>query len=202
MTGIWVALLQPAIGTALVLAAIAKALSRVSITPFLVALGLPRGLSEIASRAVPVAEAVIGLALILDVVPAAASIGAAALSVGFVAALALARTKGVREGCHCFGALDVEEQTPLTVARAALMLLGALGLSLAHSHAALGVVGDHWSRYPAWAGLGVAAGAAAVLAFALLEQVRSFDAQRPRALLSPGQGRLGPVPPQMGASGD
>jgi hypothetical protein len=165
-------------GAIFLLAAVAKSLSRVSLSPFLVGLGVDRRAARAAAPLVAPVEAVLGTLLVLgvaDLPVAAASLG---LGLAFAAVQARALARRLDDECRCFGAFDVEAP-PLVAARAALvvLVLGAV-LGLAATGAASGslVAGASGSAVA----LGVTCGIAIVLALALAGQLVRFRQRRPR----------------------
>lgn len=170
--------LEGVAGGIFLLAAGAKSVSRVSLSPFLVELGVDRRVARAVAPLVAPAEALFGALLVLgaaDLPVAAASLG---LAVAFVAAQAsaLAHRSGV--GCRCFGALDVEAPA-LVAARAAFVaLLLSLVLGLAATGSASNSLAAGTGRSPV--ALGLSCGVAIVLALALAGQIVRFQQRRPR----------------------
>lgn len=117
-------------GLLLVWAAAAKLRRRDDLPDWLTAYGLPARYAREAAWAVTAAEAVVGVLLVFGIAMPLSAYAAVALGVGFVAALAQARLRGVeRLRCGCFGAS--EGRTTQLLARAAgftaVALLAAFG---------------------------------------------------------------------------
>jgi uncharacterized membrane protein YphA (DoxX/SURF4 family) len=110
-------------------AGIAKARNLGAFRDGLAAFGLPPRARATVAPVVATVEIALGAALLFDRVAAPAAWAAAALSVGFLGALAVARARGHRRlACHCFGG-ERAHHTGLLMARAALV--GALALTIA-----------------------------------------------------------------------
>lgn len=170
--------LEGVLGATFLLAAAAKTLSRVSLSPFLVDIGVGPRAARLAAPLVAPAEALLGVLLVLgyaDLPVASVSLG---LALAFVAAQTRATTRRLAHGCRCFGALDVESRL-LAAARAALAAVLAGGvLTLAATGAASGSLVTGTASRPL--ALGAASGIAMGLALALVAQVVRFEQRRPR----------------------
>jgi len=95
------------VGLLLLWAAAAKLRRREDLPDWLAAYGLPARYARPAAWGVMAAEAVVGLLLLTGLALPASAYAAVALGVGFVAALAQARLRGVeRLRCGCFGASE------------------------------------------------------------------------------------------------
>jgi uncharacterized membrane protein YphA (DoxX/SURF4 family) len=121
------------VGLLLLWAAAAKLRRREDLPDWLTAYGLPARYARPAGWAVMAVEAVVGLLLLIGVAMPATAYAAVALGVGFLAALGLARLRGVeRLRCGCFGAS--EGRTTHLLLRAGgftvLALVAAFGGSL------------------------------------------------------------------------
>jgi uncharacterized membrane protein YphA (DoxX/SURF4 family) len=121
------------VGLLLLWAAAAKLRLREDLPDWLTAYGLPARYARPAGWAVMAVEAVVGLLLLIGVAMPATAYAAVALGVGFLAALGLARLRGVeRLRCGCFGAS--EGRTTHLLLRAGgftvLALVAAFGGSL------------------------------------------------------------------------
>jgi len=114
------------VGATFLIAALAKLISRGSVAPLLVAVGVPRRHAERVSDATPVVELAVALAIL-----ARSPLGSAAGLVLATVFLGL-QAKTFRHqavGCRCFGRLDERLTPPLALARAALLECGALVLT-------------------------------------------------------------------------
>lgn len=177
----WQAVLQAGVGTVLIVAALTKITGGSSVRPFLNALGVPPELGRFLNGAVPIAEGVCGVGLLLSISPWAAA-GAAVLSVGFAVALVTALRVGVTVGCRCFGSLDRGQTTSVTAARAITLALAAmvlLGVQL--DNPASGRLDPQQPlELTATLGMGVLAGAVYITTFSLLARVQGFERDRAR----------------------
>jgi uncharacterized membrane protein YphA (DoxX/SURF4 family) len=123
---------QIVVGLILLLAAGAKLRRRQDFPDWLTAYGLPSRYARPAAWAVMVVEAAVGFMLIFGIALPFSAYAAVALGVGFVAALAWARIRGVeRLRCGCFGAS--EGQTTHLLLRAGGFTLIALFAALTES---------------------------------------------------------------------
>lgn len=174
----WIVTLQTAIGAVLLAAVVGKALTRTSLRPFLEALALPPRLTDLGARGVPVLEGACGLLLLAGITPWSAA-PAVLLSAVFVATLIVAWRAGIAETCRCFGALDAQPPSVVTILRAGTLACASLALLM------LGM------RSPPGAGrlivdadtaiaflLGAMAAGVYLAGFALLAQVWSFERGR------------------------
>ena len=126
------------VGLLLLWAAAAKVRRREDLPDWLAAYGLPARYTKAAAWGVMTAEAVVGFLLIFGVGLPSSAYAAVALGVGFVAALAYARLRGVeRLRCGCFGASE---------GRTTHLLLRAGGFTLLALFAAFGDELDVSSR--------------------------------------------------------
>jgi hypothetical protein len=124
----WAAVtLQAAIGVVLLIAALMKVIWRDSPRALLEGLAFPPWFSTAAARTLPIAEGICGLMLVAGIGrwPALLAVGLAA---GFVTLLVAAWRAGVTARCGCFGPLDAKRLSPVTILRAAGLLLGAVTL--------------------------------------------------------------------------
>jgi len=185
MNNIVLGVLSSGTGTVFLAAAAAKSAFRVSIAPFLLAVGLPTSLASWMARATPVVEGLVGVLLLGAWLPSAALL-ASALSIGFFLALLQAYKKGVQEGCRCFGALDTDQLSGLSLVRTGLLVAATLVLSSgvvsAGISASLKITMSHDIVTTT---VGILVGIAFVGVFALLEQVWWFEGQRPRTMPPP-----------------
>jgi uncharacterized membrane protein YphA (DoxX/SURF4 family) len=111
------AVLRLGVGIVLLVAAAAKLRSRAELPDVLHGYGVPAGQVRPAAVALVAAEALLGTLLLAGIAPRAASLGALALALVFVGALARVRAKGVRRlRCGCFG--SAERSTGFLLARA------------------------------------------------------------------------------------
>jgi len=177
--------LQTAIGLIFVSAAVAKAIYRVSLAPFLVATGMPPTAAAAASRIVPSLEGLLGLMLLAGVLTLPASVVATILSLGFCLVLMRAYGKGVGEGCRCFGPLDSSQLSLVPIARSLFLAGVTLLLSVVYARQGLVPTNLLWHQAPETITLGTAAGLGYVAVFALLGQVWSFEQRRIRPIPSP-----------------
>jgi hypothetical protein len=172
--------LQAAIGTVFIVAAVAKAIRGDSLQTFLLAIGLSRKMSGWVSHATPAVEGALGVLLLLGVALPAAVV-AAALTLSFCAVLALAWSKGVDKSCGCFGPLETQRLSRISMFRALVLASSALLLSL------IWLLDGQTMWQAPWEGssalstiLGTLNGAGYVVAFSLWEQAWSFKRMRPR----------------------
>jgi len=75
-------------------------------------------------------ELALGMLLVANLVPVAASAGTIVLFGAFAAALAVSLARSNRAPCHCFGASEVETISPVALVRA-LVLTGLAGVLFA-----------------------------------------------------------------------
>lgn len=182
------AFLQGAVGVIFLTAALAKIIYSASITPFLLAVGIRPRATSLLSRGVPALEGLVGVMLVLGVLSLPASVTGTLLSLAFCAVLVVARRIGVQEGCRCFGPLDSQQMSVLPVARAALLGVASLTLSVRYLHDPVVSSSLVWRWFPTAALFGIITGAGFITAFALLEQVWLFEQGRLHAVPSPKQG--------------
>jgi hypothetical protein len=187
-------------GAVLLWAAASKVRLRHDLPDFLGAYGVPRRLRAVAAYGLIAAEALVGIALLVQLAPEQASLAALGLGALFVAASLSALARGVKRiRCGCFGA--AERPTVLVLARgsgfAALAALAVWGDEIeasAPGHDALVLV--------ALAVLAVAVLVLGALVLALYRQVGVLTLRLgPRAALEvpeegPDVGR--PAPPLAG----
>lgn len=187
-------------GAVLLWAAASKVRLRHDLPDLLGAYGVPRRVRPVAAYALIAAEALVGIALLLQVAPEQASLAALALGALFVAAPLSALARGVKRiRCGCFGA--AERPTVLVLARgagfAALAALAVWGDGLEAS-----APGQDTLVLVALAILAVAVLALGALVLALYRQVGVLTLRLgPRAALEvpeegPAVGR--PAPPLAG----
>lgn len=165
----WEAIVAAVVATIFGISAASKALDRGALAPVLRAVGLPDPLAAIVGVVIVPLEAIIALGLLTGA--EAASFVAVAATSGFVLIQIAARTQGVNADCRCFGSLaPTRAGSVLAIARSVLLLGASVALASANPLPAL--------ADPAVSGLGLALGAATVLAFGLLESVQRFRGQR------------------------
>jgi hypothetical protein len=185
MTSATAAMLQAAVGVILVLAATAKIANRTSLSPFLVAAGVPVVRAMVLSRTMPAVEGVVGLLLLAAGATWWAAAPAALLTSGFAALLIFAYRRGITEGCHCFGMLDGDRLSVAVVGRTVFLACASLALVVICAiHPAISSV-RLGSSFTAWSAVGAMAGAAYISAFALFEQVALFQRGRQKFLARP-----------------
>jgi len=183
MSALTVTALQTAGGLVLISAAIAKLANPNSLLTFLLATGFARHIARSLSILVPGLEAIIGLGLLLGVLGGPRSLVAAIFATTLFVVVLLAYRRGVREGCHCFGALDSDELTAVSVVRSLVLSIAMATLTvywLADPLASPGLTATTQSTISILVGLMLAAGY--ILAFALLGQILSFEGKRPRPI--------------------
>lgn len=162
----------------LLVAGLSKAGPRPVLQPFLIQLGLPRTAAARIGYAVPAVEIGCAAALLAGVRPLS-GLAALALAASFLGALLVAVATGVPVGCRCFGPIDTDRVTTVTIARAGVLC----GLAAAVLQAQLTTVA---AAVTASSLLGGALTAFVyVVGFALLDRVRDFQRRR-QALFSPG----------------
>jgi len=163
-----VTLASGAAGTVFCVAAVAKFISGPApLEGFLASASAPEGLRVPVARLLPYAEFIVG-ALVIAVPGAWTLIPATVLATAFLGALVWARWRGVRQSCHCFGAIDtVAGHTPVPLIRAAVLAatcVTVLGAAVAAGQAA------GTPSMPSTA-IGILAGAAFVAIAGLVGQV-------------------------------
>jgi uncharacterized membrane protein YphA (DoxX/SURF4 family) len=84
--------------------------------------------APIAGSALIGAELVLGLLLVSGLAPVFAALGAIVLFNVFAAALAVSIARDNTVPCHCFGASDVEQVSPLALARALVLVAIAVAV--------------------------------------------------------------------------
>jgi len=129
----------------LLVAAVAKLTDRAGARRSLEAFGVPAALVPAAAVALPVAELLVGVALVPVTTAWAAALAATALLVSFSAAIALAIRRGVEADCHCFGRLSSEHVGRGTLARNLALLVPAVFVAVAAE-------GDAGTSATAWLG--------------------------------------------------
>lgn len=164
---------QTAIGVVLAVAAVAKLWGKASTAAFLEAMSVPRAIAAPVGFALPIAEGVLGVLLVLRIGGGAVILAAAALTTGFALTLAIAHLRGVTIGCRCFGALDSERLTPVAVARAAFLAVAAWVL-VAWNDASASMDGTAW--------LGGLTAVVYIAAFTVAGQVYEFERGRRRVI--------------------
>lgn len=173
----WTVALQTTVGLVLLGAALTKLVTRDSLRPFLDALALPPWLSTLGAYATPPIEGICG-ALLLAGVQGWPTLVTVALTAGFSVTLAVAYRTGVTEGCRCFGRLDRQPLTPVSVARA-LTLAAAAVVLLAAERLEPGsgrLLADRTTAVAVL--LGVLTALCYVALFALLSEVWTFERRR------------------------
>jgi uncharacterized membrane protein YphA (DoxX/SURF4 family)/peroxiredoxin len=159
----------------LLVAAVAKLADRAGARRSLEAFGVPAALAPAAAVALPVAELLVGAALVPVATAWVAALAATALLVSFSVAIAVAIRRGVQADCHCFGRLSSEHVGRGTLARNLALLVPAVFVAVAGA-------GDAGTSATAWLGdlsaaaaLGLAGGvlvsAALAVNFAFLFQL-------------------------------
>jgi len=190
MTTVDAAFLRAIVGAIFLSAATAKILSHSSLAPFLGAIGVPARTATGVSRAAPLVEGLLGIGLVLGLWAFPVAVAALLLSLAFCAVLTIARVRGVRESCRCFGALDDAGLSLVPIFRACL--LG--GATFAVCLTSMGT--NHGTplvlRFPQEMALGLAVGLGCVIASALLGQVWTFERSRPH--LVPGSAAVAGTP--------
>ncbi len=168
------AVLQMAIGVTFLWAAAAKVGQRVSVAPFLLSVGFSAPRAVLASRALPLIEAVLGLVLLSDTVALPAALAAALIAASFSGVLLHAYKEGIREPCRCFGRLDTDQLSIVPVLRSVLLACSALWLTAIYLGDMVVTTHTAWFTSPAAGITGLVVGGAYVMVFALLEQVWFF----------------------------
>jgi len=162
-----------ALGLTLLLAGAAKARDARPLGLFLDALGAGPRVSRALRVAAPVAELLVGACLVAGVVPLAAAAAAVLLGAAFAGTLALATLRGVAQPCRCFGALDRAASHRVALARALVVLGGAVAaLAAALLEPAAPAVASSWAARA----VGCALFVCCVVAFTLLGEVAAFRA--------------------------
>lgn len=190
MTSQVAAVIQVGIGVTLLWAAAAKVLSRSSLAPFLMALGLSVPKAVLAARAAPAVEGLVGFMLASGTIALLSATAAALLSIAFVAILVRAYRAGVEEPCHCFG-LDAAERTSLVGIARSTIVAGA-SLVLVADYAAHNAITTTsiWRVSPSDGIAGTLVGITFTVLFLLLEQISSFERRR-QALFQPRSANSG-----------
>jgi hypothetical protein len=170
--------LEGVVGAIFLLAAVAKSLSRVSLSSFLAGLGIDRRAARAVAPLVPPVEALLGTLLVLGVADLPVAAASLVLALAFVAAQARAMAVRSEQGCRCFGALDAEAASLVTARAALVAILAGAMLAVAAAGAASDALVAGTSGTPLV--LGVTCGIAIVLALALAGQVADFERRRPR----------------------
>lgn len=165
-----------AAGTILFAAAVLKLLQRSTVEPFLIAIGFPSRTARLSSRAIAPVEGITGLALMVGIFPPLFASIAACLSATFAIVLMIAFLRGVEVGCRCFGSIDSNHLSRISLTRSVVLVaLSAPPAGRLLAGAPLDPA--FWiNDTAAWAG--VATGITVVVAFALVEQIASFERRR------------------------
>jgi uncharacterized membrane protein YphA (DoxX/SURF4 family) len=158
------------IAAVLVVAALSKIVSRTTPRALFEALALPPAVTVLAALTAPV-EIVCGLFLLAGPV-AWAAVASTVITVAFVVILTAAWRAGVAQGCRCFGALDTERLSPVSVTRAVVLAV-ASGVLLVAAAA-----GPEPGFTMTGLGLGLTAATCYIAAFAVLGQVWEFERRR------------------------
>jgi hypothetical protein len=174
----WAVMAQTAIGAVLVVAAVAKFGGKASITSFLEAMSVHRSLAAPVGIALPVAEGTLGVLLVLRIGGGAVVLAAAALCASFAVTLVVAQLRGVTAGCRCFGALDGDRLTPVSVARAVVLAVAAGALAAWGGGASTVAGADATTAM----GLGVLAAGVYVAGFGVAAQIYEFERGRRRVI--------------------
>ena len=157
------------VGMVLLVSAAAKARSWRELPDLVGGYGVPRALQAPAAVALALAEAVLGVLLLVGVTPHVTTLAAAGLGVVFVAAIALARARGKKRlRCGCFGTRERSSGFLLARATAFTLLAG-----LAAWGGELGVASPSRESLvvASLALLAAAVGVLAILVLALYRQV-------------------------------
>lgn len=169
-----VAALQAALGFTFLAAACAKLAAPRAVAPFLEAVSLPEKWARPVSTIIPWLEITLGGALVAGILPLVTAMAAAAMALIFGAVLGVALVRGVREPCRCFGALDANELTWVSLTRPIFLLLAASLLS--YQDRAQGPVWFRalWTQPTVPLVLSVWIASVVLLATSLLERVAVF----------------------------
>jgi hypothetical protein len=111
--------LSSALGSALVLAALAKIPTSARRTPFLQGLGVSRRWSNALTDSGMVLEGGLGVCLIANIASPGSTVVAATTGAAFLAVQIAARVRGVHVPCNCFGVLDQAGHSWFEITRAA-----------------------------------------------------------------------------------
>jgi hypothetical protein len=187
-------LLQTFVGVVLLVAGLAKVITRTSVVAFLQAAGFRTEIAWVASGALPPLELITGTGLLIGLLIVPASGIAMLLSAIFCVVLVAAYRQRIAIGCRCFGTLDSDHLSIFAVGRALLLLLATIPLFASEwiNRSSSGTIGNV-ARFPTAVEVGFLVGMAFVVAFALLEQVAMFENRRPIAIAASrsGPGGLG-----------
>lgn len=124
--------LSSALGSALVLAALAKIPTSARRTPFLQGLGVSRRWSNALTDSGMVLEGGLGVCLIANIASPGSTVVAATTGAAFLAVQIAARVRGVHVPCNCFGVLDQAGHSWFEITRAAAFFGLALTLVALH----------------------------------------------------------------------
>lgn len=174
-------IISSTLGTILLFAVVSKLIFRTSVAPFLIAVGSPKALARYLSWGTVIMEGILGLTLLTGVVPIEAAVVASTLLLAFLYVLLRARTLKVREHCNCFGALDSEETTTVSIVRTFLLASTAVVLTVAIINSGKGVnLTLHSLQATSQISIGVLLGLTFVGVFLLIEKIWWFENARPK----------------------
>lgn len=122
----WQPVLNAAVGFLFITAALMKLVTRGRLAPILQANGLPGTVSNLLATSVPVAEASLGSCLVLGMLSPLAEVMSSFLVLGFFGILLKSYLTGVTEACQCFGSLDSDRVSIVTVSRSGIILMWLL----------------------------------------------------------------------------
>jgi hypothetical protein len=176
--GEWAVFLRWVVGAILLAAAVAKVTMRADFDGLVDALGLPASIRPLASG-LPVVEAVIAGALLVELLPLVAAIAAALLALSFVAVQLVGAVRG-SPPCNCFGRLDMAMPAALTLVRSLLLAAAAIPLVVLEA-----VAEPHGKLAGLPAVIGTAAGLGILAGIGLLAEVWQFEKRHPRRLRRP-----------------
>jgi len=190
----WVVFLQSAVGVVFLFAAVTKITTRASLRPFLTAVGMSGFPLRVTAVTVPPVEALCGLALIAGTGWWSAAV-ASVLSCGFVTVLIAARRAGVTIGCRCFGPMDADNLSPVSITRAIVLMLASFLLLAADLSGSFGTgrLGSEYVTVMA-AVLGAVGGVGFVASASLLGEIWTFEQRR--AEIAAMQRRVNAAVPQ------
>mgnify|MGYP001397729910 CR=1 FL=1 len=170
--------LQMATAATFLAAAVAKSVDGASSESFLESARMPRVAVAASRLAVPI-EALTGITLAAGVIIMLAGLTAVCLSATFCIVLLIGRWRGVKEACHCYGKLGGDDDTPLALLQAVLLLSASVVLVASYIQQGVVLANAPW-RFPLAGVFGALTGLAVVAGFAMLEYVWSFERRRVR----------------------
>ena len=168
------------LGVVLASAGLAKLVSSQSVAPYLTELGVPERLARPLAAPVPFLEMTLGAALVTGIAMWLAALAAVALCAAFLIVQLTGAVQDRSTPCRCFGALDTGQSRVLPVVRAGLLLAAALAVGSEALSGSQLLQATPPEASLEQAALGATAGAATLLAVALLSEVGDFERWRPR----------------------